>query len=168
MVNTEQSQAHSKRHYVVVFFIIFALLMGGLLFFLEKTVGLRTLLDPSAGVQEEVKLKKDSANRVIKNRRYMPISDVITVTLRDEQQRPVFLAVGLTFELAQDSDEGQIKKVLPIIRDSAVTYLRGVRPDELSGTQGIYRIREELLFRVNRIIAPVTINDILFHEFTLQ
>ena len=105
----QSNKSHSKKHYVIVFGVLFLIVVGVLIFLLDRTVGIQTLLNPSAGVDEEVQLKKTSANRVIKNRRYMIIEQPIAVTLRDEQQRPVFLSISLTFELQLDADESQIE-----------------------------------------------------------
>ncbi len=168
---TQQKKApktHTKKHYVILFLVIFILLATGLLIFLENTIGLDRLLNPTAQVEESIRLRKESVNRVIKNRRYMNIEDVINATLYDEQERSVFLSIRLSLELQLDDDRDQIQKVVPIIVDSIQSYLRSIRPDELAGTQGIYRVREELVFRINRIIAPVVINDVLFKEFSLQ
>ena len=156
---------HSRKHYAIVFAVLFLILTVILLFVLDKTVGLQNLLSPSAGIEEGLLLKKNAANRVLKDRNYMDLDKSISITLYDEQQQAVFLNIGLTLELQLDSDRAEIRKLLPTIYDSVETYLRGVRVGELSGTQGIYRVREELLFRINRLIAPITVNDVLFREF---
>jgi flagellar FliL protein len=38
----------------------------------------------------------------------------------------------------------------------------------LKGSAGIYRLREELLARVNNAIAPGKVNDVLFKEMLVQ
>ncbi|MCH9852889.1 MAG: flagellar basal body-associated FliL family protein [Alphaproteobacteria bacterium] len=161
-------KGHTKRHYVVLFLLIFVVAAVILLFFLENTIGLRKILSPTAHVEETIKLRKESVNRVIKNRRYMDIEEPISANLYDEQGRPVFLSIKLSFEIQTESDREQLQKVIPVIIDSVQSYLRSIRPGELTGTQGIYRVREELVFRINRIASPVAINDVLFKEFLLQ
>ncbi|MCH9844441.1 MAG: flagellar basal body-associated FliL family protein [Alphaproteobacteria bacterium] len=161
-------KGHTKRHYVIVFLLIFIVVAAVLLFFLDNTIGLRKILSPTAHVEDTIKLRKESVNRVIKNRRYLDIEEPISANLYDEQGRPVFLSIKLSFELQAESDREQLQKVIPVIIDSVQAYLRSIRPGELSGTQGIYRVREELVFRINRIASPVAINDVLFKEFLLQ
>jgi flagellar FliL protein len=52
--------------------------------------------------------------------------------------------------------------------DAVNTYLRELRASDLSGSAGIQRLREELLIRANKSLAPVKINDVLFKEIVVQ
>jgi flagellar FliL protein len=57
---------------------------------------------------------------------------------------------------------------MPRIVDNFQIYLRELRVDDLRGSGGIYRLREELLARVNAAVAPVKVNDVLFKEMLVQ
>ena len=57
---------------------------------------------------------------------------------------------------------------MPRIVDNFQVYLRELRPDELSGTKGIFRLKEELLVRVNNAVQPARVYDILFKEILVQ
>ena len=57
---------------------------------------------------------------------------------------------------------------MPRIQDLFQTYLREMHPDELRGSAGIYRLREELLARANIAVAPAHINNILFTQLLIQ
>jgi flagellar FliL protein len=48
------------------------------------------------------------------------------------------------------------------------TYLREMRPDELRGSAGSYRLREELLGRANVTLAPIKVTDVLFTQLLIQ
>ena len=48
------------------------------------------------------------------------------------------------------------------------TYLRELRPTDLDGSAGLYRLKEELTRRVNAAIAPSRINAVLFKEIVIQ
>ena len=48
------------------------------------------------------------------------------------------------------------------------TYLREMRPEELRGAAGTYRLREELLARVMPAVAPAKVTDVLFTEMLVQ
>ena len=54
------------------------------------------------------------------------------------------------------------------IVDSFQVYLRELRVADLKGSAGIYRLREDLLRRVNEAAQPVKINDVLFKEILVQ
>jgi flagellar FliL protein len=43
-----------------------------------------------------------------------------------------------------------------------------MRPEELRGSMGTYRLREELLARVNLAVAPARVTDVLFLEILVQ
>jgi flagellar FliL protein len=52
--------------------------------------------------------------------------------------------------------------------DAFQIYLRELRPSDLEGSAGIYRLKEELLRRVNLAIAPARVESILFKEILVQ
>ena len=52
--------------------------------------------------------------------------------------------------------------------DTFQTYLRELRPTDLDGSAGLYRLKEELTRRVNASIAPNRINAVLFKEIVVQ
>lgn len=79
-----------------------------------------------------------------------------------------FLKMSVTLEMESAKDEAVIDDKLPHIRDSFQVYLRELRPSDLQGSAGIQRLREELLLRVNKIIYPAKVQDILFKEVIVQ
>jgi flagellar FliL protein len=48
------------------------------------------------------------------------------------------------------------------------TYLRELRPNDLDGSAGLYRLKDELTRRVNASIAPIKVNAELFKEIVIQ
>jgi len=47
-------------------------------------------------------------------------------------------------------------------------YLRSMRPEELRGGEGTYRLREALMNRIDIVVAPVQLTDMLFTEVLVQ
>ena len=43
-----------------------------------------------------------------------------------------------------------------------------MRPEELRGSAGTYRLREELIGRANVAVAPARVVDVLFTEMLIQ
>ena len=43
-----------------------------------------------------------------------------------------------------------------------------MRPEELRGSAGTYRLREELITRANIAVAPAHVVDVLFTELLVQ
>jgi flagellar FliL protein len=83
-------------------------------------------------------------------------------------RRNVFVRLKSRLQLADKSGETAVKAAIPRIQDLLQTYLRDMRPEELRGSMGTYRLREELLARVNLAVAPVRVSDILFIELLVQ
>ena len=92
----------------------------------------------------------------------------LLVNLNSQGRRSSFLKISLSFELADATDIPRIEAVLPRIVDAFQTYLRELRPEDLRGSAGLYRLREELLARVNTSAQPARVNDVLFKEMLIQ
>jgi flagellar FliL protein len=57
---------------------------------------------------------------------------------------------------------------MPAIVDLFQSYLRTMQPGDLQGAEGLYRLREALLARANVIVAPASVQDVLFIELIVQ
>ena len=90
------------------------------------------------------------------------------VNLNSSSKQSSFLKATVIVEVAHQSDVPQIEANLPRLQDTLNTYLRELRPSDLTGSAGIQRLREELLLRANKTLAPVKINDVLFKEIIVQ
>ncbi len=82
--------------------------------------------------------------------------------------RTQYLKVKVTLELPDQATSEQIQPVMPRLMDAFQTYLRELRPTDLDGSAGLYRLKEELTRRVNTSIAPSRINAVLFKEIVVQ
>lgn len=74
--------------------------------------------------------------------------------------RPGQIKVDMTFEIANAEIGDNINENMPRMKDMLQTFLRELRPEDLSGSEGTFRLRQELMRRVNLIIAPEKINTI--------
>ena len=75
---------------------------------------------------------------------------------------------GFVLEVAEQKVVTQITPIMPRVMDAFQTYLRELRPSDLEGSAGLYRLKEELTRRVNASIAPARINAVLFKEIVVQ
>lgn len=90
------------------------------------------------------------------------------VNLNTTGRRPVFLKMKVSLELMDEGDVSRLKSLSPRIIDNFQVYLRELRIEDLRGSAGIYRLREELLARVNAAVRPAKIKDVLFKEMLVQ
>ena len=58
--------------------------------------------------------------------------------------------------------------LLPRIEDQFQVFTRELRTTDLEGSAGVYRLKEELLKRVNIAIYPAKIDAVLFKEILIQ
>jgi len=82
--------------------------------------------------------------------------------------RTQYLKVKVVLELPDQALTAQIEPVMPRLMDTFQTYLRELRPTDLDGSAGLYRLKEELTRRVNVAIAPAHVNAVLFKEIVVQ
>jgi flagellar FliL protein len=79
-----------------------------------------------------------------------------------------FLKIKVSLELTSEQDIARIDNVLPRIVDNFQVYLRELRLEDLQGAAGMYRLREELLNRVNAAVRPSQVKDVLFKDMIVQ
>lgn len=90
------------------------------------------------------------------------------VNLNSAGRRTNFLKISVSLEVSSDSDVQKLEAVKPRIIDSFQVYLRELRLDDLRGSAGVYRLREELLARVTASAHSVQVKDVLFKEMLVQ
>lgn len=90
------------------------------------------------------------------------------VNLNTNGKGTSYLKTSVTLELKNQDSVANVDKNLPKIVDAVNTYLRELRPSDLAGSAGIYRLREELMLRINRAIYPAEVLDIYFREMIVQ
>lgn len=91
------------------------------------------------------------------------------VNLSSSTNQTSFIKMKVTLEMPSEQDRLVAEERLPRIQDIINTYLRDLRPSDLAGTAGMYRLKEELLARVNKVLAPdAKVNHILFTEILIQ
>ncbi len=104
------------------------------------------------------------------------ISDIVTyemrkpleIVLNSGQENRVYLSLSLSFKLSSTQDVPFVRKLEPAIRDTMIPYLQELRPEELEGSRGIFLLREELLFRINKVTGSVRVEDLFIESLQLQ
>lgn len=90
------------------------------------------------------------------------------VNITGEGRKQTYLKLVVELELESEKDKAAIEDLKPRIVDNFQTYLRELRLDDLRGSAGLYRLREELLFRVNDAVHPIKVKDVLFQQMLVQ
>ena len=92
----------------------------------------------------------------------------ILVNLNSSGANPSYLKIVVALELDDEAHLRELKSLLPRIIDSFQVYLRELRVEDLQGSAGMQRLREELLTRVNASLQVVRVRDVLFKEMLVQ
>ncbi len=98
---------------------------------------------------------------------FMDLPDMVA-NLNVGQRRSSFIKLKARIEIARVEDQPIIQAAMPRLQDLFTTYLREMRPEELRGSAGTYRLREELLARANIAVTPARVVDVLFTEMLIQ
>lgn len=91
---------------------------------------------------------------------------LVNITAADG--RPAYLKLKLTLEAPDQEAVDALTPQIPRVSDQFNGFLREMRTDDLSGSAGAYRLRLELLRRVNLVIAPAQVNAVLIEEMLVQ
>lgn len=90
------------------------------------------------------------------------------VNLNNEGEGSAFLKLTVALEVANEEMMTQIQPSMAKVVDAFQVYLRELRRSDLEGSAGVYRLKEELLRRVNVAIYPSRVESILFKELLVQ
>ena len=99
---------------------------------------------------------------------FFDMPDVLVNLANTGTDRTQYLKVKIVLELPDAAMVQQIQPVLPRVMDAFQVFLRELRPTDLEGSAGTYRLKEELTRRVNIAIAPGRITAVLFKEMLVQ
>ncbi|MFC2999727.1 flagellar basal body-associated FliL family protein [Falsiroseomonas tokyonensis] len=98
---------------------------------------------------------------------FVELPDIIA-NLNATGRRPVFVRLKAKLEISRAEDAAAVTDAMPRLMDLFQTYLREVRPEELRGSAGTHRLRQELMARASLAAAPARITDVLFMEMLIQ
>jgi len=140
--------------------ILLLLIVGAVLYFLG-------VLDPLLGKTEEMGEEEEMVVEPLPVGHFHDLPNLI-VNLRETGRKPTFLKLAISLELNTPEDVAAIDQVMPRIIDNFQIYLRELRIDDLRGSQGLHRLREELLRRVTVAARPIEVRDVLFREMLVQ
>ena len=92
----------------------------------------------------------------------------ILVNIQSSDGTPAYLKLGVSLELDDEEQKTALEPLMPRITDQFQAYLRELLLDDLKGSAGVLRLKEELLRRVNVAAAPYKVRDVLLKEMIVQ
>jgi flagellar FliL protein len=158
-VKAAKSKLSGKK--IVLFFVlpVLLLLMTG------AGIYFSGLADPFLGIEkahDELLAEETEGPSV-----FYDIPEML-VNLNSTGRKANYLKISVSLEIASEKDVAQLEQVMPRIVDNFQVYLRELRIEDLRGSAGLQRLREELLLRVVTAAQPVVVRDVLFREMLIQ
>lgn len=90
------------------------------------------------------------------------------VNLQSSDGAQNYMKLTVALEVADEHMMTEIQPRLAKVIDAFQVYMRELRKSDLEGSAGVYRLKEELLRRVNLAVYPARIESILFKEILVQ
>ncbi|MDQ1154067.1 flagellar basal body-associated FliL family protein [Brevundimonas sp. SORGH_AS_0993] len=88
----------------------------------------------------------------------------MTMNIQSSDGRATYLKLKLTLETHDAEVATHLQEEMPRLQDMFTTFMRELRPEDLSGSAGAYQLRAEILRRVNLIAAPGKVDAVLIEE----
>ncbi len=99
---------------------------------------------------------------------FLDVPEVLVNLANAPGERIQYLKVKVVLEIKDQPLLAQITPTMPRVTDLFQTYMRELRPADLNGSVGLFRLKEELTRRVNAAISPSQVNAVLFKEIVIQ
>jgi len=151
-----------KRRFAGKTLILFVVLPGLLL--VSAGVGLY-MFDPFGLFSADMTRSAD--NPAPKPVMFYQMPDML-VNLNHKDKRSQYLKLKVALEVSDVETKRSIEPMMPRIMDIFQIYLRELRKEDLEGSAGVYRLKEELLRRINLVLDPRKVDRILFKEMIVQ
>lgn len=149
-----------KKLIIIIAAVVVLLLGGGAGLYFSGILG---------GAPDDAALAEPEPEKPIEiqNFVYFDLPEII-VNLASSNRKNTFMKISISLQIEKEEEKAQLEKVTPRVVDKFQVYLRGLQVEDLQGSSGMFRLREELLARVNVVTAPVKIHDVLFKEILVQ
>jgi flagellar FliL protein len=99
---------------------------------------------------------------------FVEMPDMLVNLVGMPGERVQYLKVKVVLEVKEEKQVELIKPRLPRVTDLFQTYLRELRPADLTGSAGLFRLKDEMTKRVNLALAPNAVSAVLFKEIVVQ
>ncbi len=99
---------------------------------------------------------------------FVEVPDMLVNLVGAPGERVQYLKVKVVLEVKEEKLVEAIKPSMPRVTDIFQTYLRELRPADINGSAGLFRLKEELTKRVNLAVAPTQVSAVLFKEIVVQ
>ncbi|HXL98930.1 MAG TPA: flagellar basal body-associated FliL family protein [Rhizomicrobium sp.] len=140
---------------------------GALVLLLGSGAGLYFFVFSGHGAQNKVAAAAAPVPIVPPQVAFYDVPDIV-VNIQNADATPAYLKLSVALEIATADEKAGLQALMPRIVDQFQSYLRELRVDDLHGSAGVLRLKEELLRRVKVSAAPYPVRDVLLKEMIVQ
>lgn len=160
----EQKKTSGKKIIIIAAVAIIVLGLGGgaAFFFLSGGEDEELATDLEHGGQES-EMVEEVATELL----FLELEPML-VNLDTAGGKPKYLKLTIALEVDKQDSLDELNLKMPRIIDQFQTYLRQLRIEDLNGSAGMFRLKEELLIKVNDAVYPTRVNDVLFKEMLVN
>ena len=155
----EQASSGGKKKLIIIVALALVLLLGG---------GAAAYFFVFASSAEDVVTPENDPDAEPEAKAYFYDLPEMTVNLSSKNRRAQYLRIKVSLEMLSEAQAKKVEPFMPRVLDAFQVYLRELRTSDLEGSAGLFRLKRELLKRINDAIYPVKVNDILFKEILIQ
>jgi len=161
-----ESGSGRKRLLIVVAAVLVLILGGAAAAYFTGL--LQPVIDMLSGGESAAAVDQPAEAQIVSGDAVFYDLQEMLVNINTGGRKSVYLKIRVSLELESGDDIAKIEQMMPRIVDNFQIYLRELRIEDLKGSAGMYRLREELLKRVSVAVAPAKVNDVLFKEMLVQ
>ena len=85
----------------------------------------------------------------------------MTANIQSSDGHNAYLKLQVTFECSDDDTIDLLKSSMPRVNDVIQGFMNELRPDDLDGSAGDMMLKQEILRRINLVLAPHKIDSVL-------
>ncbi len=167
--NDESSAPAKKKSKLplIIIAVVLLLVLGG-----GGFVAMTMMSAPAEGTEaasEEVMGEDEGAPGVSAEPGMMVPFDVFIVNLSNAGGKR-YLKIAITAEVPAGKEDlaTEISSKMPVIKDTLISVLSSKALEEISTQQGKVSLKQELLRRINSVLAGGKVKDLYFTDFVIQ
>ena len=160
----EQPKKSKKKLLIILIVVVLGGAVGAM-----KFLGIGPFKKAEAPAAEEAQKKEEEKQPPKPKVEVGPMvtMEPVIVNLADPSGRR-YVKVTMTFELDSDAVKKEFEERLPQIKDLLITLLRSKTSAELNDPGGIFRLKEEIVSRINTLLVTGKVKRVYFTDFVIQ
>lgn len=91
----------------------------------------------------------------------------VNVRLKNTNNKEQVAKIKISLELSKIEDISTIEAISSKLTDAIISHTIELSPEEISDSEGMYWLKEELLYRMNLISAPIKISNLNFKNYEI-